>query len=83
MQMKAAVYDSVLQFFNFKTGDGIESQEWVLKPELEQMTRRRSFPPIWRPASSGRGSASDSQHDPCHGGDVVAAGAAHAAASCR
>ena len=27
MQLKAAVYDSVLQFFMFQTGDGIESQE--------------------------------------------------------
>ena len=32
-----AVYDSVLQFFMFKTGDGIESQEWILKPGIERM----------------------------------------------
>ncbi len=25
------------QFFTFKTGDGIESQEWVLKPEIQKM----------------------------------------------
>ncbi len=34
LQMEAAVRDSVRQFFTFKTGDGIESQEWVLKPEI-------------------------------------------------
>jgi hypothetical protein len=32
MHVKAAVYESVLQFFEFKTGDGIESQQWVLTP---------------------------------------------------
>jgi hypothetical protein len=37
MQVKAAVRDSVRQFFTFKTGDGIESQEWVLKPEIQKM----------------------------------------------
>jgi len=37
LQMKMAIYDSVLQFFMFKTGDGIESQEWVLKPGIQRM----------------------------------------------
>jgi hypothetical protein len=37
MQMEAAVRDSVRQFFTFKTGDGIESQEWVLKPDFQKM----------------------------------------------
>jgi hypothetical protein len=32
LQVMDAVNDSVRQFFTFKTGDGIESQEWVLKP---------------------------------------------------
>ena len=31
-----AANDSVWQFFTFKTGDGIESQEWVLKPVFEK-----------------------------------------------
>jgi hypothetical protein len=35
--VKAALYDSALQFFMFKTGDGIESQEWILKPEISTM----------------------------------------------
>jgi len=35
-QVSAAVNDSVRQFFTFKTGDGIESQEWVLKPIFEK-----------------------------------------------
>ncbi|MEO8894859.1 MAG: hypothetical protein ABI450_03165, partial [Rhizomicrobium sp.] len=37
MQMQAAIRDSVRQFFTFKTGDGIESQEWVLKPDFQKM----------------------------------------------
>ena len=35
MQVKAALYDSVLQFFEFRTGDGIESQERIIRPELK------------------------------------------------
>ena len=34
MNVKAAVYDSVLQFFMVKTGDGIESQARILRPEF-------------------------------------------------
>jgi len=37
LQVRAAVRDSARQFFAFKTGDGIESQEWVLKPDFEKM----------------------------------------------
>jgi hypothetical protein len=37
LQVKAALTDSIRQFFTFKTGDGIESQEWVLKPEFQKM----------------------------------------------
>ena len=37
LQVKMAIYDSVLQFFMFKTGDGIESQEWILKPGIQRM----------------------------------------------
>ena len=45
--------DSVLQFFTFKTGDGIESQEWMLKPEFQNMMPRQ-LPGLSRtPASSG------------------------------
>src|SRR5665213_1314093 len=36
LQVMAAANDSVRQFFTFKTGDGIESQEWVLKPVFEK-----------------------------------------------
>jgi hypothetical protein len=36
MHVKAALYDSVLQFFMFKTGDGIESQARILRPELSK-----------------------------------------------
>jgi len=35
MQVKAALYDSVLQFFEFRTGDGIVSQIQILWPELK------------------------------------------------
>ena len=37
LQLEAAISDSIRQFFSFKTGDGIESQEWILKPELQKM----------------------------------------------
>jgi hypothetical protein len=37
LNIRMAIYDSVLQFFMFKTGDGIESQEWVLKPGIQRM----------------------------------------------
>jgi hypothetical protein len=38
MHLKAALYDSVLQFFSFRTGDGIESQASILSPVLKQDT---------------------------------------------
>jgi len=37
LQVMDATRDSVRQFFTFKTGDGIESQEWVLKPVFEEV----------------------------------------------
>ena len=37
MQVKAALYDSVLQFFEFRTGDGIESQINIIWPELKKV----------------------------------------------
>ncbi len=36
LQVMDAARDSVRQFFTFKTGDGIESQEWVLRPVFEK-----------------------------------------------
>jgi len=57
LQVVDAVRDSVRQFFTFKTGDGIESQEWVLKPVFAKDAPGQM--PIWQLASSGRvGSAS-------------------------
>ncbi|HVV26665.1 MAG TPA: hypothetical protein VHC40_01745 [Rhizomicrobium sp.] len=37
MHVRAAVYDSVLQFLMFRTGDGIEPQEWVLEQGFRRM----------------------------------------------
>lgn len=37
LHVKMAVYDAVLQFLMFKTGDGIEPQEWVLEPGFRRM----------------------------------------------
>ena len=31
MHLRAAIFDSVLQFLMFRTGDGIEPQNWVLE----------------------------------------------------
>ncbi len=41
MHLKAALYDSVLQFFEFRTGDGIEPTVWILKPELARDAPRQ------------------------------------------
>jgi hypothetical protein len=41
MQLRAALYDSVLQFFEFRTGDGIEPQVWILKPEFSRDAPRQ------------------------------------------
>jgi hypothetical protein len=41
LNLRMAVYDSVLQFFMFKTGDGIESQERILKPGIQSMMPRQ------------------------------------------
>ncbi len=37
MQVKAALYDSVLQFFEFRTGDGIVSQKEIIWPQLQKV----------------------------------------------
>jgi hypothetical protein len=37
MHLRAAVYDSVVQFFQFKTGDGIEPQLSILEPNFRRM----------------------------------------------
>jgi len=37
LHVKMAVYDTVLQFLMFKTGDGIEPQEWVLESGFRRM----------------------------------------------
>lgn len=38
LQIADAARDSAAQFFTFKTGDGIQSQEWILRPGIEKMT---------------------------------------------
>ena len=45
MHVKTAVYDSLLQFMMFKTGDGIESQAWVLESGFKRMipTQMRAY----------------------------------------
>ena len=58
LQVEAAVRDSVRQFFTFKTGDGIESQEWMLKPEFQKMMPRTAPRLSWPPNSSGASSVS-------------------------
>ena len=54
MQLKAALYDSVLQFFMFRTGDGIESQARILTPELSHDTPGQLARLSATPASSAR-----------------------------
>src|SRR5206468_939884 len=37
MHLRAAAYDSLVQFLEFKTGDGIEPQLTVLEPNFKRM----------------------------------------------
>ncbi len=37
LNLRAAIDDSVRQMLMFRTGDGIEPQEWVLEPEFRRM----------------------------------------------
>jgi hypothetical protein len=37
LHLRMAAIDSVQQFFAFKTGDGIESQEWILRPQIGRL----------------------------------------------
>jgi hypothetical protein len=41
MHLKAAAYDSALQFVQFETGDGIESQQSILRPGFARMLPRQ------------------------------------------
>ena len=75
LQVKSGADDSVLQFFTFKTGDGIESQEWILKPEFEQMMPGQLPAYLAARQQTRTDPFRGLQHDPCHGRDAVAAGA--------
>ena len=83
VQLRAAIYDSVLQFFMFKTGDGIESQEWILKPEISSMMPRQLHAYLEARQQHNSHPFPGPQHAACDGGDAVAAGAAAAAPPCR
>jgi hypothetical protein len=37
MHLRAAVYDSLVQFLQFKTGDGIEPQQWITEPNFQRV----------------------------------------------
>ncbi|MBN9589750.1 MAG: hypothetical protein BGN85_10560 [Alphaproteobacteria bacterium 64-11] len=41
LHVRAAIDDSVRQMLMFRTGDGIEPQEWVLEPEFKRMIPRQ------------------------------------------
>jgi hypothetical protein len=41
LHVRAAISDSVRQMLMFRTGDGIEPQEWVLEPEFRRMIPRQ------------------------------------------
>ena len=84
MHLRAAVYDSLLQFLQFKTGDGIEPQlsaSW--SPNFsriipEPAARLSGGAPAARPDP-----LQDPEPDPCAGGGDVGAGPVPAAPACR
>lgn len=41
MHIEAAIRDSITQFFRFRTGDGIDSQEWLLRPVFKRLLPRQ------------------------------------------
>ena len=59
MQLRAALYRFGAAILHFKTGDGIEPQEWILKPEFQRMmpapaSRLSGGPPAARADSASR-----------------------------
>ena len=53
MHLRAATYDSLLQFTQFKTGDGIEPQIWIVEPDLRRVIPEQI--PAYRKARQQRG----------------------------
>ena len=53
MHLRAAIMNSLLQFLQFKTGDGIEPQLSILEPNFQRIIPRPDARPIGRRASSG------------------------------
>jgi hypothetical protein len=53
MHLRAATYDSLLQFLQFKTGDGIEPQIWIVEPNFRRMIPEQI--PAYRKARQQRG----------------------------
>ena len=53
MHVRAAIHDTVLQFFEFKTGDGIEPQFSVVEPNFRQVIPEQI--PAYRDARQQRG----------------------------
>ena len=53
MHLRAAVYDSVLQFLQFKTGDGIEPQMSIMEPNFQRTIPQQI--PAYREARQQQG----------------------------
>jgi len=53
MHLRAAVYDSLVQFLQFKTGDGIEPQQWITEPNFQRVIPAQI--PAYREARQQRG----------------------------
>jgi hypothetical protein len=53
MHLRAAVYDSMLQFLQFKTGDGIEPQLGIMEPNFRRVIPEQL--PAYRQARQQRG----------------------------
>ena len=53
MHLRAAVYDSFVQFLQFKTGDGIEPQQSIIEPNFQRVIPAQI--PAYREARQQRG----------------------------
>ncbi|MEO8300814.1 MAG: hypothetical protein ABI608_03420 [Rhizomicrobium sp.] len=53
LHLRAAVTDSVVQFLQFKTGDGIEPQQWIAEPNFQRVIPAQI--PAYREARQQRG----------------------------
>jgi hypothetical protein len=68
MNLRAAASDSLLQFLQFKTGDGIEPQLPILEPSFKRMIPRQLPAYLEGAPAAGSDPVQDLEPRPCAGG---------------